>query len=87
MSIVAEAVYQAFKPEKLNYELLGNSDDFHLHWHIFPRYNDDPRPEGPVWWIDRDIRCNENTRPSNKDLTVYKKKLLKELDKIMSNKK
>lgn len=36
MSLVAEAVYTAFKPEKMNYELLGNGDT-HVHWHLFPR--------------------------------------------------
>lgn len=33
MSIVAEAVYNVFKPEKMNYELLGNGDT-HVHWHL-----------------------------------------------------
>jgi diadenosine tetraphosphate (Ap4A) HIT family hydrolase len=48
MASVAEAVYRAFSPRKLNYELLGNSVS-HLHWHIFPRYEDDPNPRWPVW--------------------------------------
>ena len=48
MALVAEAVFRAFAPRKLNYELLGNSVS-HLHWHIFPRYGDDPNPAWPVW--------------------------------------
>jgi diadenosine tetraphosphate (Ap4A) HIT family hydrolase len=48
MSLVAEAVFRAFTPRKLNYELLGNSVS-HLHWHIFPRYEDDANPAWPVW--------------------------------------
>jgi diadenosine tetraphosphate (Ap4A) HIT family hydrolase len=48
MAHVAEAVFRAFAPRKLNYELLGNSVA-HLHWHIFPRYADDPNPRWPVW--------------------------------------
>lgn len=32
MTIVAEAVNNAFKPDKMNYELLGMGDA-HLHWH------------------------------------------------------
>lgn len=40
MSIVAEAVSNAFKCEKMNYELFGNGDS-HLHWHLFPRNNGD----------------------------------------------
>jgi diadenosine tetraphosphate (Ap4A) HIT family hydrolase len=48
MAQVAEAVFRAFAPRKLNYELLGNSEA-HLHWHLFPRYADDPNPLWPVW--------------------------------------
>lgn len=48
MSLVAEAAYRAFAPRKLNYELLGNGEP-HLHWHIFPRYADDPMPTWPSW--------------------------------------
>ena len=36
MSIVAEAVSNAFEPEKMNYELLGMGDA-HIHWHLYPR--------------------------------------------------
>jgi diadenosine tetraphosphate (Ap4A) HIT family hydrolase len=48
MAQVAEAVFRTFEPRKLNYELLGNSVS-HLHWHLFPRYADDPNPRWPVW--------------------------------------
>jgi diadenosine tetraphosphate (Ap4A) HIT family hydrolase len=48
MAEVAEAVFRAFGPRKLNYELLGNGVP-HLHWHLFPRYAGDPNPSGPVW--------------------------------------
>jgi len=48
MALVAEAVFRAFSPRKLNYELLGNSVA-HVHWHLFPRYADDPNPQWPVW--------------------------------------
>jgi len=48
MALVAEAVFEAFQPRKLNYELLGNGAP-HLHWHLFPRHTTDARPSGPVW--------------------------------------
>jgi diadenosine tetraphosphate (Ap4A) HIT family hydrolase len=48
MRRVARALAAAFRPRKLNYELLGNTVP-HLHWHLFPRYPDDPNPQRPVW--------------------------------------
>ncbi|MCU1426745.1 MAG: diadenosine tetraphosphate hydrolase [Actinomycetia bacterium] len=48
MSEVAHALSRAFRPRKLNYELLGNSVP-HLHWHLVPRYDTDPHPRGPIW--------------------------------------
>jgi len=74
MSAVGEAVFKAFKPQKLNYELLGNTNS-HLHWHIFPRYADDPNPQGPVWVIDENIRCSESAKPTLDELRILKEKL------------
>ena len=45
---VARAIDRAFSPRKMNYELLGNTVA-HLHWHLFPRYADDPNPSRPTW--------------------------------------
>lgn len=78
MATLAEAVYRAFKPVKLNYELLGNTDR-HLHWHLIPRYTHDPNPTQPVWSIDKQIREGEHTRPSAEKLRVLKTKILREL--------
>jgi len=84
MSEVAEAVYNAFKPKKLNYELLGNSED-HLHWHIFPRHKNDPMPNSPIWNIDKTIRCAKSAKPTKNELEFLRRKLLKELNKIASD--
>ena len=48
MSIVAKALSKAFKPDKMNYELLGNAMP-HLHWHLVPRYLSDPMWGRPIW--------------------------------------
>jgi diadenosine tetraphosphate (Ap4A) HIT family hydrolase len=48
MCLLARAVEECFRPHKLNYELLGNLVP-HLHWHLFPRYLDDPERLQPVW--------------------------------------
>lgn len=45
---VARAIDRAFSPRKMNYELLGNTVA-HLHWHLFPRFADDPNPTRPTW--------------------------------------
>nr|NIN00308.1 HIT domain-containing protein [candidate division Zixibacteria bacterium]NIT04130.1 HIT domain-containing protein [Candidatus Saccharibacteria bacterium] len=46
---VAKAIYDAYHPHKMNYELLGNVVP-HLHWHIIPRQKTDPIKLGwPIW--------------------------------------
>jgi diadenosine tetraphosphate (Ap4A) HIT family hydrolase len=48
MCLLARAIELAYRPAKLNYELLGNQVG-HLHWHLFPRYAADPDARRPVW--------------------------------------
>lgn len=81
MSIVAEAVHQAFKPRKLNYELLGNTDS-HVHWHIIPRYNNDPEPKRTIWTLDKSIRCADNTKPGSDELEELKNRLSEAIKNI-----
>jgi diadenosine tetraphosphate (Ap4A) HIT family hydrolase len=35
-------------PDKLNLASLGNMTP-HLHWHVIPRWRDDPHFPGPIW--------------------------------------
>ncbi len=56
-------VEQAFKPHKMNLCSLGNVVD-HVHWHLFPRYMDDPKRENPPWlqmqeFATKNISANE----------------------------
>ncbi len=81
MSIVAEAVYTCFKPDKLNYELLGNSES-HMHWHLFPRFQHETDPNKPVWCIDQGIRYADATRPNESDLHELKRRLLDSLNSV-----
>lgn len=83
LSLVGEAVYNAFKPDKLNYELLGNGDA-HLHWHIFPRRDGDTDVKGPVWWTDRNKMYSDDVRPSDEELNIMKDALLQEFRKIQA---
>lgn len=82
MSIVSEAVFKAFKPDKLNYELLGNGSP-HLHWHIFPRRLTEPTPQYPVWATPVNIMYSESVKPSSEALEVIKNKLLAELNNVI----
>ncbi|MBJ6749045.1 HIT family protein [Geomonas anaerohicana] len=45
---VAEALYNAFSPDKINYELLGNMAP-HMHWHVVPRRSSDALWPRPHW--------------------------------------
>ncbi len=67
MSLVAEAVYNTFKPDKLNYELLGNGDT-HVHWHLFPRVGGDTPQKGPVWWLPKEEMWDDRKRPTEEEL-------------------
>lgn len=83
MSIVAEAVYNAFQPEKLNYELLGVGNGVHMHWHIFPRRTGDTPKPGPVWSLPSLEMNDEKYRPSFEELIELKARLNSELDKLI----
>jgi diadenosine tetraphosphate (Ap4A) HIT family hydrolase len=48
-----QAVARAVKPDHMNVESLGNVVP-HLHWHIIPRYVDDPMWGAPVWQVPLD---------------------------------
>jgi diadenosine tetraphosphate (Ap4A) HIT family hydrolase len=48
VSAVAKALYNAFRPDKINYELLGNMAP-HMHWHVVPRSSEDPLWPRPHW--------------------------------------
>jgi diadenosine tetraphosphate (Ap4A) HIT family hydrolase len=70
MCCLAQAIARAFQPRKMNYELLGNQVP-HLHWHLFPRREDDPDMLKPVWLaVDRAERDeSERSRLQTGDLT------------------
>lgn len=83
MSLVGEAVYWAFGADKMNYELLGNTEKSHLHWHFFPRRNSDPGPCGPVWVRGREVVFDENSKPTPTKLITLQQTLLMVLTKLV----
>ena len=85
MSIVAEAVYQAFHPDKINYELLGSGNATHMHWHIFPRRQGDTPEPGPIWKLDKSELFSEQYKPTMEELNELKSKLNMALDKLLED--
>lgn len=83
MALVAEAVFRAFHPQKMNYELLGNTDA-HMHWHLWPRYTQDLVGGGPMWVKIREIQDKDAFRPTAEDLVVLKRDVLNQLNVLKS---
>ncbi|QAA32329.1 HIT family protein [Clostridium manihotivorum] len=86
MSIVAEAVQKATGCEKMNYEMLGNGDS-HMHWHLFPRRQNDLgqygiNGKGPVWWYPQEKMYDDSTIPTEEELKEMKEKLIFELNQL-----
>jgi len=48
VSRVAAALFALFRPDKINYELLGNMVP-HIHWHLVPRHAREPLWPRPIW--------------------------------------
>ena len=84
MCMVSEAVYNTFKPIKINCESLGNLES-HIHWHIIPRYGTDPFPTKPIWKIDDKIITKDEYKPSVDELREMKENLLTELINVINN--
>ncbi|HXW84904.1 MAG TPA: HIT family protein [Candidatus Binataceae bacterium] len=56
VTAVAESIAEVTRPWKMNYACLGNVEP-HVHWHLIPRYQSDPRRTEPIWVRpDREIR-------------------------------
>ena len=48
VAATAASLYKLFKPDKINYELLGNMVP-HMHWHLVPRFRTDRLWPRPIW--------------------------------------
>jgi len=48
VSRAAGALFTLFRPDKINYELLGNMVP-HIHWHLVPRFSSEPLWPRPIW--------------------------------------
>lgn len=81
MSMVAEAVSQTFGADRMNYELLGNSES-HLHWHLFPRREGDLDVPGPVWMLPKEIMFSNEYKIGGEKLKEMVQKLNEKIDTL-----
>ncbi len=57
-----EALRELLAPDKMNLASFGNRIA-HLHWHVIPRFTDDPHFPAAIW----DVRVRPNPRPVPSD--------------------
>jgi len=57
------ALQEVMAPDKVNLASLGNVVP-HLHWHVIPRFGDDPHFPNPVWGV----RQRDSPRAAQPDL-------------------
>ena len=70
---ISSAIVKTFKPNKMNYELLGNWVP-HLHWHVVPRYKTDPCWGNPIW-IKPDVSLRLDDRENKRIIEAIRKHL------------
>jgi len=71
----ANAIDKAFKPWKINYSCYGNVVE-HIHWHIFPRYENDPDLRVHPWYHLKEFeKYNPTEQLIQKNVTAIKKTL------------
>lgn len=63
-------VERALAPFKMNLCSLGNVVD-HVHWHLFPRYQNDPKRENPPW-LQMGEFSSKNISPEQAQVTIEK---------------
>lgn len=84
MTIVGDAINYVCNPKRINYEILGNSDEF-LHAHIFPRYSwEEEKAKRPVWLYPRNNWTDLDKQFFNiKDGELLRKRLKEKIEDIM----
>ena len=58
-----------YRPDKINLASLGNVVP-HLHWHVIPRFTDDPQFPAPIWAAKSDSPAPATQRPVVNDLAL-----------------
>lgn len=64
------ALRALYQPHKINLASLGNQVP-HLHWHVIPRFTDDPRFPAPIWAGTKRQEGPAMTRPLVGDQALH----------------
>jgi diadenosine tetraphosphate (Ap4A) HIT family hydrolase len=78
MMKASHLVQKVFSPKKMNLCSLGNVVE-HLHWHFFPRYEDDTNFKNPPWL---QMHLFEDAKPSVSERDLLIEKLRSEAEKM-----
>lgn len=81
MSIVSEAVYNAFQADKMNHAMLGNLDS-HVHWHLIPRVEGDTPVKAPIWRLPDEELFHDSYRPVREELNEMIIRLRTEISRL-----
>lgn len=71
---VEQVLRDLLQPDKINLAALGNVVP-HLHWHVIPRFVDDPHFPNPIWGT----RLRDTPHPAPADLESRLREALKSL--------
>ncbi len=68
---VERVLRAAMRPDKINLASLGNAVA-HLHWHVIPRFTDDPHFPQPVWGVRQrpDVVARSGAAPAELALAL-----------------
>jgi diadenosine tetraphosphate (Ap4A) HIT family hydrolase len=76
---VEAGLRQWLRPDKINLASLGNLVP-HLHWHVIPRFRDDPHFPNPIWGARM-----RQPGPRSADLDAVKRRLAVGLAKLAAS--
>jgi len=69
-----QALIEVLQPDKINLASLGNAVP-HIHWHVVPRFRDDPHFPNPVWGE----KLRQSAHPLPNDFAMRMRKALDDL--------
>jgi diadenosine tetraphosphate (Ap4A) HIT family hydrolase len=76
---VEAGLRECLRPDKVNLASLGNVVP-HLHWHVIPRFRDDPHFPNPIWGARM-----RQPAPRSADLAALKRLLAARLAKLAAS--